>query len=52
MGLEINQEGLGQMVPEAVRIATNDPDTFQAVVDEIAAFGGKAIAKKDKSYCN
>jgi adenosylmethionine-8-amino-7-oxononanoate aminotransferase len=37
IGLEINQEGLGQLVPEAVRVPTNDASAFAATVEELGA---------------
>lgn len=37
VGLEINREGLGQMVPEAVRVGTSDPADLQAVIDDLGA---------------
>jgi adenosylmethionine-8-amino-7-oxononanoate aminotransferase len=40
-GLEINREGIGQLVPEAVRVPTNDAAAFEQVVAEL---GGDSIA--------
>lgn len=37
VGLEINREGLGQLVPEAARVGTNDASELQALVDDLGA---------------
>jgi adenosylmethionine-8-amino-7-oxononanoate aminotransferase len=37
VGLEINREGLGQLVPEAARVGTNDASELQALVDDMGA---------------
>lgn len=48
VGLDINREGLGQLVPEAVRVPVNDADALAALVAEqgaetIAAFFAEPI---------
>ena len=47
IGLEINREGLGPLVADAVRVPTNDADAFAALVAEqgesIAAFFAEPI---------
>jgi len=37
IGLDINREGLGPLVADTVRVATNDAGSLEAVVDELGA---------------
>jgi adenosylmethionine-8-amino-7-oxononanoate aminotransferase len=41
IGLDINREGIGQLVSETARVATNDASAFAALIDEL---GSDAIA--------